>query len=136
MQTKIGKFTFSVPETHPEAGKKIEKTFEYKVCDTEDEALAEIKAKKDWSIVGMVNDVLKANARSNAYQSALLPFKPSEVSPEEIQERMVRDYIRLGIPEEVARKQVAALLAATKPAATEESVTISTEDVGMLEVQG
>lgn len=135
MQTKIGKFTFSVPETHPEAGKKIEKTFEYKVCDTEDEALAEIKAKKDWSIVGMVNDVLKANARSNAYQSALLPFKPSEVSPEEIQERMVRDYIRLGIPEEVARKQVAALLAASKPA-TEETVTISPEDVGTLEVQG
>lgn len=121
MQTKIGKFTFSVPEPHPQAGEKIEKTFEYKVCDTETEALAAIAAKKDWSIVALVNDVLKANARSNAYQSALLPFKPSEVTPEEIQERMVRDYIRLGIPEETARKQVAALLAATQTAATQQS---------------
>lgn len=130
MQTKIGKFTFSVPEPHPQAGEKIEKTFEYKVCDTETEALAAIAAKKDWSIVALVNDVLKANARSNAYQSALLPFKPSEVTPEEIQERMVRDYIRLGIPEETARKQVSALLAAQ----SQESVnTLAEANTEMLE---
>jgi hypothetical protein len=112
MQNKVGKFTFSIPEGHPQAGEKVEKTFDYQVCDSQDEAEKVITEKK-WSIVGMVNDNLKANARSNAYQAALLPYRPSEVSPEDIKERMVRDYIRLGVPEETARKQVEALLAAS-----------------------
>lgn len=111
-QTKVGKFTFSVPEGHPQAGEKVEKTFEYSVCDNETEA-QQVLTDKKWSIVGMVNDTLKANARSNAYQAALLPYKPSEVSAEDIKERMIRDYIRLGIPEDTARKQVESLLAAT-----------------------
>ncbi len=113
MQNKTGKFTFAIPDGHAQAGEKVEKTFEYKVCDNDTEA-QQVIAEKKWSIVGMVNDNLKANARSNAYQAALLPYRPSEVSPEEIQERMVRDYIRLGIPEDTARKQVEALLAATR----------------------
>jgi len=112
MQTKTGKFTFAIPESHPQAGEKVEKTFEYKVCDNESEATKVIEDKK-WSIVALVNDNLKANARSNAYQAALLPYRPSEVSAEDIKERMVRDYIRLGIPEDTARKQVEALLAAS-----------------------
>jgi hypothetical protein len=112
LQTKIGKFTFSVPEGHAQAGEKLEKSFEYQVCDNETEATSVITDKK-WSIVGMVNDTLKANARSNAYQAALLPYKPSEVSAEDIKERMIRDYIRLGIPEDTARKQVESLLAAS-----------------------
>jgi hypothetical protein len=113
MQTKIGKFTFAIPDGHPQAGEKVEKTFEHKVCDNETEALSVI-AEKKWSIVALVNDNLKANSRSNAYQAALLPYRPSEVSPDEIKERMVRDYIRLGIPEDTARKQVEALLAASQ----------------------
>jgi len=112
MKDLAGKFTFAVPEGHPEAGKKIEKSFEFKACENLEEATSVIQEKK-WNIVDMVNDTLKANARSNAYQAALLPYRPSEVSPEDIKERMIRDYIRLGIPEETARKQVEALLAAT-----------------------
>jgi hypothetical protein len=112
MKTQVGKFSFSVPEGHPQAGEKIEKAFEYSVCETESEA-SEVIADKKWNIVSMVNDTLKANARSNAYQAALLPYRPSEVSPEDIKERMVRDYIRLGIPEETARAQVDALLKAS-----------------------
>ena len=111
MKSLVGKFTFAIPDGHPQAGEKIEKAFDFKQVENETEANSVI-AEKKWSIVGMVNDVLKANARSNAYQAALLPYRPSEVSPEEIQERMVRDYIRLGVPEDVARKQVEALLAA------------------------
>lgn len=111
METKVGKFTFAIPDGHPQAGEKVEKTFEYKVCNTEAEA-SEVIVEKKWSVLTMVNDNLKANARSNAYQAALLPYRPSEVSPAEIQERMIRDYIRLGIPEDTARKQVEALLAA------------------------
>lgn len=116
MKSLVGKFTFAVPEGHAQAGEKIEKTFDYKQVESETEAQTVI-AEKKWNLVSMVNDVLKANARSNAYQAALLPYRPSEVTPEEIQERMVRDYIRLGIPEETARKQVAALLAASQTAA-------------------
>jgi hypothetical protein len=112
MQTKIGKFTFAIPEGHPQAGEKVEKSFDYTVVDNDSEAQSTITDKK-WSVVGMVNDVLKANARSNAYQAALLPYRPSEVSAEDIKERMIRDYIRLGIPEDTARKQVEALLAAS-----------------------
>lgn len=112
METKVGKFTFAIPEGHPQAGEKIEKSFDYQQVTTEAEATQVITDKK-WSVVGMVNDVLKANARSNAYQAALLPYRPSEVSAEDIKERMIRDYIRLGIPEDTARKQVEALLAAS-----------------------
>lgn len=112
METKVGKFSFAIPDGHAQAGEKIEKTFDYQVCNTEAEANSVI-AEKKWSVVALVNDNLKANARSNAYQAALLPYRPSEVTPEEIQERMIRDYIRLGIPEDTARKQVTALLAAS-----------------------
>ena len=122
----LGKFTFAIPEGHAQAGDKVEKSFEYRICDTEEQALAVIGEKK-WNIVAMVNDVLKANARSNAYQAALLPYRPSEVSPEEIKERMVRDFIRLGLPEGMARTQVDALLAANAAAkATEETATTET----------
>ena len=112
VETKVGKFTFKVPEGHPEAEKKIEKSFDYSVCQTEDEAI-KVMTDKKWSLLEMVNENLKANARSNAYQAALLPYRPSEVSPEDIKERMVRDYIRLGVSEDAARKQVDALLAAS-----------------------
>jgi hypothetical protein len=113
VETKVGKFTFAIPEGHAQAGEKIEKTFDYSQVTSETEAQSVLTEKK-WSLVGMVNDVLKANARSNAYQAALLPYRPSEVSPEDIKERMIRDYIRLGIPEDTARKQVEALLAASQ----------------------
>jgi hypothetical protein len=112
METKVGKFTFAIPDGHPQAGEKIEKTFDYKVCNTDAEA-QEVITEKKWSVMALVNDNLKANARSNAYQAALLPYRPSEVTPDEIKERMIRDYIRLGIPEDTARKQVEALLAAS-----------------------
>ena len=111
MKTLVSKFTFAVPEGHPQQGEKIEKAFDYQQVDSEAEALSKI-AEKKWNIVDMVNDVLKANARSNAYQAALLPYRPSDVTPDAIKERMIRDYIRLGIPEDTARKQVEALLAA------------------------
>lgn len=115
MNTKVGKFSFAIPEGHAQAGEKIEKTFEYQEVVSAEEANAVI-AEKKWNVVAMVNDNLKANARSNAYQAALLPYRPSEVSPEDIKERMIRDYIRLGIPEDTARKQVEALLAASTQA--------------------
>lgn len=110
MKTQVGKFSFKVPDGHSEAGNKIEKAFEFQVCETEAEA-NEVMTTRKLSLVDMVNDILKANARSNAYQSALLPYRPTEVPAEDIKERMIRDFIRLGIAEDVARAQVDALLA-------------------------
>lgn len=111
MKTEVAKFSFKVPEGHPEAGQKIEKAFEFQTCENETEA-TKVMSDKKWKLIDMVNETIKANARSNAYQSALLPYRPSEVSQEDIKERMVRDYIRLGVKEEMARAQVDALLAA------------------------
>lgn len=114
MQTKVAKFSFTVPQDSPvesERGQKVEKSFEYKVCENDTEAQQVITEKK-WSVLGMVNDALKANARASSYQNALAPHKASEVSAEDIKDRMIRDYIRLGVPEDVARKQVDSLLAA------------------------
>jgi hypothetical protein len=110
MNTLVGKFTFKVPDGHPQAGEKVEKTFEYQECTSDAEAQKILEEKK-WSLLEMVNDTLKANARSSAYQAALLPYRPSEVSPEDIKERMIRDFIRLGFPEDTARAQVESLLA-------------------------
>jgi len=111
MTTKVGKFSFKVPDGHAEAGTTIEKAFDYQEADTDVEAL-QVIADKKWSVKALVNDNLKANARSNSYQTALLPYKPSEVSPEEIRERMIRDYIRLGVSEADARRQVEGMVAA------------------------
>lgn len=113
MKQLVGKFSFKVPEGHADAGKKVEKSFDYQEVENQQEA-EKVLADKKWSLVDLTNEAIKSNARSNAYQSALLPYRPSEVSQEDIVERMVRDYIRLGIPEETARKQVTAMLAATQ----------------------
>jgi hypothetical protein len=111
MKNEVGKFSFKVPDGHPQAGEKIEKAFEYQVCDSDTEA-TEVLTDKKWALRDLVNDNLKASARSNAYQNALAPYRPSEVSPEDIKERMIRDFIRLGVTEDVARAQVDTLLAA------------------------
>lgn len=112
MKDLTGKFKFKVPEDskHEDAGKSIEKTFEYVECESESEAIDYI-TKKEWNVTDMVNDKIKTNARSNAYQTATLVYKPSEVSQEDIVERMVRDYVRLGFNEDVARAQVNSMLA-------------------------
>lgn len=111
MKTEVGKFSFSIPEGHPESGKKVEKGFEYQVCENDAEATV-VLADKKLSLTEIVNDKLKANARSNAYQAALLPYRPSEVSQEDIQERAIRDLIRLGMDEEAARNLVTSATAA------------------------
>jgi hypothetical protein len=111
MKTLIGKFTFKIPEGHPEAGKKIEKPFEFQETTSDGEA-QEVMTSKKWSLKEMVDEVLKANARSNAYQAALLPYKPSEVSQDDIKERIVRDFIRSGFSEAVARATVDSMYAA------------------------
>jgi len=105
VEQKVGKFTFTIPEGHPQAGEQVEKPFTYNVCQTEEEA-RDVMAQRKLSVLAMVNEQQKKLARSNAYQAAMLPYKPSEVSPEDIKERMIRDYIRMGKSEAAARRIV------------------------------
>lgn len=112
MKTLSDTFTFTVPKTHPEGGTKIQKSFTFQKCDNDAEAQTVIDEKK-LTLVELVDNILKANARSNAYQNALSAYLPSKVSKEDIIERMVRDYIRCGVSEDAARKQVESLLAAS-----------------------
>ena len=109
MTTDVGKFTITVPDGHPEAGTKINKSFDFNQASDETEANSVIADKK-WSVLDMVNERLKSAARSNAYQNALMPYRPSEVSQDDIKARMVRDYIRLGHTEEAAITLVDAAL--------------------------
>jgi Glu-tRNA(Gln) amidotransferase subunit E-like FAD-binding protein len=106
-------FSFTVPEdsTHADAGKELEKSFEYMETLTST-AADKVVAEKKWNLQEMVNKALKQNGRANAYQNALAVYKPSEVSPDEIKARMVRDFIRLGLSEDVAKAQVDSILAA------------------------
>ncbi len=109
MNTEVGKFSFKVPDGHPEVGTKIEKTFSYEVCVDDSEAQTELASRPKLTLVSLVNDYLKTTARSNAYQAAVIPYRASDVAPETIQERMVKDMIRLGMTEEAARNQVGSL---------------------------
>jgi hypothetical protein len=113
MFDKVGKYKFKVPaeSNHVDAGKQFEKEYDYTECETAEEA-AKVAEEKGWSLLEFVNDKLMNSARSSSYQNSLAVYRPSEVSPEEIQARMVRDFIRLGLPEDVAKAQVQSILAA------------------------
>lgn len=114
MKNLTSKFKFTVPSDSPvvEArGTKIEKEFSYQQVEN-DTDVNQVLKDKQWTVADLINEALKANARSNAYQNALAPHKPSEVSADDIKERMVRDYMRLGVPENIARAQVESLLSA------------------------
>jgi len=112
MKSLVGKFTFTVPEGHAEAGKEIEKPFEYQAAETEQEAVDFLQANKKLSVLSLVNDWLKKNGRSNSYQAATLVYRPSEVPVEDIYERMRRDAIRTGMSEEQANAFIESLKAA------------------------
>ena len=109
-------FTFKIPENHPaskdEQGNRVtvEKEFTFQVCQNESEALA-VMAYKQWDLVEMINDQLKANARSSAYQTALAAYQVSEVPAEKIRERMIKDFIRSGLSEAQATAVVDSALA-------------------------
>lgn len=139
-----GGFGFKIPDGHPDQGQQVDKTFEYLECisdlvtfETDQEAAealrkSELKLRnliavflshrsalttlveRDWNLTAIVNDKLKAGARSNAYQNALMPYRPSEVSQADIRARMIRDLIRSKVPEALAIKTIDAALATTQ----------------------
>lgn len=111
-QVREGKYSFKVPDGHPEQGNEIKKTFPYVKCTDDSQAVATLKERK-WKLRDIVNDKLKAGARSNAYQNALMPYRPSEVSQADIRARMIRDLIRSKVPEALAIKTIDMALATT-----------------------
>ena len=113
MLDKTGSYKFKVPENsgHKDAGQQFTKEFDYQECESPDEA-AKVAEDKGWTLIDFVNDKLMNAARSSSYQNALAVYRPSEVPREEIEARMVRDFIRLGLSEEVAKAQVKAVLGA------------------------
>ena len=106
-----GAFSFKVPEGHPEQGNKIDKTFDYIECIDDRQAVAMLDERK-WKLRELINDKLKASARSNSYQNALMPYRPSEVSQADIRSRLIRDLVRSGVPETIAITTINAALEA------------------------
>lgn len=110
-------FDYKVPADSPvesERGQdKKDNPFSFRQVKTIDEANEVIKV-KDWDLVEMVNKILKANARSNAYQAALAPHKVDNVDPEKVFESTVRNMVRQGIPESMARELLKNTLTAVK----------------------
>lgn len=100
-QVLEGKFSFKVPDGHPEQGNEVKKTFSYVNCTDDAQAVATLKDRK-WKLRDIINDKIKASARSNSYQNALMPYRPSEVSQADIRARMIRDLIRSKVPEDRA----------------------------------
>jgi len=65
VKEKVSKFTFTVPDTHAEAGKKIEKPFSfYEVAEGDNATAQAIIDGKGWNLPDMVNEFLKKNARA------------------------------------------------------------------------
>lgn len=110
------KLTFTVPTDSPvesERGKEYEREFSYRQVDNEDDARKVIETKK-WSLIDIVNNKLKGAARSNAYQAALAPHKAQDVDPEKVFESTIRNMVKQGIPETMARELLKNTLTAVK----------------------
>ncbi len=112
----VGGFSFKVPDGHPQQGEKIDKSFPYLECVDDRQAADTLKEKQEkgmggWRLRDIVNDKLKASSRSNAYQNALMPYRPSEVPQADIRARMIRDLIRSGVPEGLATTTIDGVLA-------------------------
>ncbi len=112
------KFSFKIPETHPDCDKDTDGlgkgkkggTYIFSQCANDQQAAATLLERK-WRLMDLVNDELKSRARSNAYQNATMPYKPSEVPQETIRTRMIRDLIRSGVSEALATTTIDTVLA-------------------------
>lgn len=84
--------------------------FNYGQAESEDEALKVCEV-KGWSLLEFVNERLRDNAKSYAYQRFMAKHKPSKLSDEQMVNRMITTAIQMGIPEDKARAHVESLLA-------------------------
>lgn len=108
----IDSLTFTVPKDAPQVelrGTKITKPYAFGKVDNDTDA-AKVMGIKGWKLMDFVNEALQGASRSSAYQATLALYRPTKVSEDDIVERMVRDFIRLGVTEDAARAQVASML--------------------------
>ena len=94
----------------------FEVTFTADQCENEQEAVNTL-TKKEWKLVELVNVALKNAARSAKYQLTLAPYKIDTMTEDKLRERLVSDYTRLGVPQDVAEKLVESGLKAGRKAA-------------------
>lgn len=104
------KFGYKVPSGHADEGKAFEKAFTFPICETDDEVNTVLEG-KGWTVKEMVNDALKAGSRSNAYQLALAAYKTTR-TPEQLRLDIIKDLVRAGISEDIAKVQVDAMFSA------------------------
>lgn len=116
-ELKQDTFDYKVPGDSPvesERGKEYkDNPFEFRAIATPEDAQEVIRI-KEWDLVEMVNKILKGNARSAAYQAKMAPHKASDVDPEKAFEQTVRNLIKQGVPEAMAREVVKNTLLAAK----------------------
>lgn len=113
MKDNVGKYKFKVPadSTHVDAGKQFEREYDFPSVESESEALA-VMEKEGWTVEGFVNEKLQNRAKSNSYQNALAAYRPTEMSAEDLRASLIRNFIRAGLSEDVASKQVDSILSA------------------------
>ena len=105
------KLSYTIPsegvreEMRARSGEKIERKLTFGQVDSDVQA-KEVMTEKDWSLIDFVNDQLKAGARSSCYQSTSALYKESKVTADQIKERAIKDLIRVGVPEDIARVTV------------------------------
>lgn len=113
MLDKTGKYKFKVPadSSHVDAGKQFERDYDYTATESADEA-EKVAEKEGWTLQGFVDTALQNRAKSNSYQNALAAYRPTEMSAEDLRASLIRNFIRAGLSEDVASKQVDSILSA------------------------
>lgn len=65
-------------------------------------------------LLKLANQRLKQTANSSARSKAVAPYAQDPSSPDAVRERMIKDMVSQGIPEDVATSQIDALLASVR----------------------
>lgn len=109
----FGTYRFRVPlkSGHVDAGKQFDRDYKYPEAIDANEASG-IAASEGWTLWGFVNEKLQNRAKSNSYQNALAAYQPTEMSAEDLRASLIRNFIRAGLSEEVAARQVDSILSA------------------------
>jgi hypothetical protein len=106
---------------------KVDKTFpfDYREFNVNNEAgstdyaatLAVIRKDAKWAdkdLVEAVNAWEYSSAKSNEYQKVTEPYRPDTSTPEYKREQLVKNLMGFGVPEDVARQQVASMIDSVK----------------------
>jgi len=91
----------------------VDYEFSYDILENSEE-LAQKFSPAD--VLKLANQRIKQTANSSARQKATSKYAIDPSSPAAVRDRMIKDMVSQGIPQDVATKQIDALLASVKPA--------------------